>query len=181
ARRGQHRRVRRRVARARRQRERRPSRAGQGRGAPSAHAAAPRRLSDEFGARRRSGRHRTTTAGAAMRRLIYTMGTSLDGFTAGPDGDFGWSAPGEELHRFFNEQARETSLELYGRGMYETMRFWQTADVPGASDVTREFARIWQATPKLVFSRTLTEVGGNATLASGDVVAEVERLKAGDG
>jgi len=116
-----------------------------------------------------------------MRTLIYAMGVSLDGYTAGPDGSFGWSAPDDALHRFHNEQARATSLELYGRGMYETMRAWEAADGPGWTDTMREFARVWQATPKLVFSRTLERVSGNARLAGGDLVEQVTRLRAGDG
>ena len=71
-----------------------------------------------------------------MRKLIYSMGVSLDGFIAGPDGEIDWSAPDEELHRFHNEQARETGAHLYGRRLYETMTYWETAgenpSAPGA-------------------------------------------------
>lgn len=113
-----------------------------------------------------------------MRKLIYSMGVSLDGFTAARDGAIGWSAPDEELHRFYNQQARETGLELYGRRMYETMRFWETAeDRPGATEPVREFARIWKAMPKIVFSTTLQAVEGNATLASGNIAETVAELK----
>lgn len=57
-----------------------------------------------------------------MRRLIYSMGVSLDGFIAGPDGEIGWSAPDEELHWFHNQQARQAGAQLYGRRLYEAMR-----------------------------------------------------------
>src|SRR5690349_10303301 len=113
-----------------------------------------------------------------MRKLIYSMTVSLDGFIAGPGGDIGWSAPDEELHRFHNDQVRELGAHLLGRRLYETMVYWETADQdPSASEVTLDFARIWQALPKVVFSRTLDRVEGKARLASGGVVDEVARLK----
>jgi dihydrofolate reductase len=118
-----------------------------------------------------------------MRKLIYSMGVSLDGFIAGPGGEIDWSAPDDELHRFHNAQAREVGVALYGRRLYETMLPWERRELegPDASDTILEFARIWRATPKLVFSRTLGAVEGNATLAQGDPVEEVSRLKAQDG
>ncbi|MDB4993843.1 MAG: dihydrofolate reductase [Myxococcaceae bacterium] len=114
-----------------------------------------------------------------MRKLIYGMGVSLDGYIAAPGNDIGWSAPDEELHRFHNQQAREAGVELYGRRLYETMRYWETADQnPAAPEVELEFARIWKATPKIVFSRTLTSVeGSNTTLMRDNAVEEVVRLK----
>ena len=62
-----------------------------------------------------------------MRKLIYSMGVSLDGFISGPDGDIEWSAPDEELHRFHNEQTRKIGVHLCGRGLYEVMVYWETA------------------------------------------------------
>jgi dihydrofolate reductase len=113
-----------------------------------------------------------------MRKLIYSMTVSLDGFIAGPGGDISWSAPDEELHRFHNDQVRELGAHLLGRRLYETMVYWETADQdPELSDVALDFARIWQPLPKVVFSRTLERVEGNTTLASGDVADEVARLK----
>jgi dihydrofolate reductase len=113
-----------------------------------------------------------------MRKLIYSFAVSLDGFIAGPDGDFGWSAPDEELHRFHNQQARELGGHLCGRRLYETMLPWETYDEDqGGPEHIVEFARIWKAAPKVVFSRTLETVEGNATLATGDVAEEVSRLK----
>ena len=117
-----------------------------------------------------------------MRKLIYSMGVSLDGYIAGPHGTFEWATPDEELHRFHNEQAAGLGLELYGRRLYETMRPWQArGDEPSAPEVEREFARIWKATPKVVFSTTLDAVEGNARLARDDPAEEIARLKAEDG
>jgi dihydrofolate reductase len=114
-----------------------------------------------------------------MRKLIYSMGVSLDGFIAGPDGDIGLLAPDEELHRFHNQQARETGVHLYGRRLYEEMSYWETAaeENPSAPEHELEFARIWKETPKVVFSTTLERVEGNSMLAQDDVVEEVRRLK----
>jgi dihydrofolate reductase len=114
-----------------------------------------------------------------VRKLIYSMGVSLDGFIAGPDGEIGWSAPGEELHRFHNQQAREIGVQLCGRRLYETMIFWETADEkPSTSEVELEFARIWKDTPKIVFSRTLEKVEmSNARLVRDGATEEVAKLK----
>ena len=119
---------------------------------------------------------------APMRRLIYSMGVSLDGYIADREGSIDWSVPDAELHRFHNEQARATGLELYGRRLYETMRFWETREEePEASEVEREFARIWKATPQVVFSTTLDAVSGRARLVRTGAVEEVERLKRSEG
>jgi dihydrofolate reductase len=113
-----------------------------------------------------------------MRKLIYSMGVSLDGFIVGPDGKFDWSAPDEELHRFHNQQTRELGVHLCGRRLYEVMLYWETADEdPSAPEHVLEFARIWQDLPKIVFSTTLETVEGNATLARGGVAEEVAKLK----
>jgi dihydrofolate reductase len=113
-----------------------------------------------------------------MRKLIYSMGVSLDGFIAGPDGEIDWGAPDEELHRFHNQQARETGVQLEGRRLYETMRYWETAEEnPSAPEHELEFARIWKDTQKIVFSKTLEKVEGNARLARDSVAEEVTRLK----
>ncbi|HEX8855894.1 MAG TPA: dihydrofolate reductase family protein [Thermoleophilaceae bacterium] len=113
-----------------------------------------------------------------MRKLIYSFGVSLDGFIAGPGGTIDWGMPDEELHRFHNDEVRASGIQLYGRRLYETMTYWETAeDDPALSEVAREFARIWKATPKLVFSKTLENVEGNSTLVKGDPVEEVAKLK----
>jgi dihydrofolate reductase len=113
-----------------------------------------------------------------MRNVIYSIGVSLDGFIAGPDGEIDWSAPDEELHRFHNQQMRELGAHLCGRGLYETMVFWETADQnPSATEYELEFARIWKNLPKIVFSKTLETVEGNATLVRDGVAEEVAKLK----
>ena len=113
-----------------------------------------------------------------MRKLIYSMTMSLDGFIADPNGEIDWSAPDEELHRFHNQRVREVGAQLCGRRLYEVMLYWETAEKnPTAPDYELEFARIWKAIPKIVFSKTLKEVEGNARLARDDVAGEVARLK----
>jgi dihydrofolate reductase len=114
-----------------------------------------------------------------MAELIYSMGVSLDGFIAGPNGEIDWGAPGEVLHRFHNEQTRALRAHLCGRRLYETMVYWETADAdPEMSATGREFAAIWQALPKVVFSHTLDRVAGNTRLATDGLADEVARLKA---
>ena len=116
------------------------------------------------------------------RSLIYSMGPSLDGFIAGPGGDIDFTAPDEELFRFHIEQVRELGVHLLGRRLYETMVYWETADRdPAASDSFVEFARIWQALPKIVFSTTLERVEGNTTLERDGLADVAARLKAQDG
>jgi dihydrofolate reductase len=113
-----------------------------------------------------------------MRKVIYSMGVSLDGFIAGPDGEIDWSEPDEELHRFHNEQARQMGAQLCGRRLYEVMRYWETAEENrSAPEHELEFARIWNATPKVVFSRTLETVEGNARLVRDNIAEEVARLQ----
>ncbi len=112
-----------------------------------------------------------------MPKLIWSMSVSLDGYIKGPDGTFDWAAPSEEEHRLHNEQTGELSAHLCGRALYETMLFWETPEASTAEDpVMREFAAIWQALPKIVFSRTLTSVQGNSRLATRDVEAELADL-----
>jgi dihydrofolate reductase len=91
--------------------------------------------------------------------LIYSVIASLDGYTAGTDGKFDWAAPDEEVHAFVNEVERPVGTYLYGRKMYETMRFWQDPDpaVVGQSPASQDYARIWQAADKIVYSTSLTE------------------------
>ena len=115
---------------------------------------------------------------AVTRNLIYAMGVSLDGFIAGPGGEIDWSAPDEELHRFHNQQTRELGVHLCGRGLYEVMTYWETAhEDPAAPEYELEFAQLWQELPKIVFSKTLETVEGNARLARDGVADEVAELK----
>ncbi len=114
-----------------------------------------------------------------MGKLVYSMMVSLDGFIARPDGDLDWILIDEELHAFANDQARDESVFLYGRRLYETMAaYWPTADAdPSAAAVEVDFARIWRPKPKIVFSRTLDKVEWNATLVREVVPDDIRRLK----
>lgn len=115
-----------------------------------------------------------------MGTLIYGMNVSVDGYIAADNDDLDWSNPDEELHRYWNDHAREIQVSLYGRKLYELMAaHWPTADQqPDVSPVEAEFARIWQATPRVVFSTTLTSVDHNSRLERGDVVSVAKELKA---
>jgi dihydrofolate reductase len=118
-----------------------------------------------------------------MRKLVFGMNVTLDGYVAAPGDDIGWSGPSDELFRWWCDQLRETGLSLYGRRLWETMSsYWPTAgQQPGAAPMEIEFARLWRDTPKVVFSSTVDDVDWNTRLVSGDAVAEITRLKAGDG
>jgi dihydrofolate reductase len=89
--------------------------------------------------------------------LIYSVIMSLDGYTADADGKFEWAAPDEEVHAFVNELERPIGTYLYGRKMYETMRYWETHDAAGWSAAADVFAGIWQAADKIVYSTSLDE------------------------
>ncbi|MEU7036605.1 dihydrofolate reductase family protein [Streptomyces sp. NPDC046237] len=119
-----------------------------------------------------------------MRRVTYSMGVSLDGYIVGPDGDFDWTEPGDDVFRFWIDEIRGVGVHLLGRRLYETMLYWETADQdPSLDDAMREWMSLWNPLPKVVFSTTLSTVQGNARLASGSVAEEIERLRAepGDG
>ena len=94
-----------------------------------------------------------------MARLIYSVITSLDGYVADKDGNFDWAAPDEEVHRFVNDLERRVGTFLYGRRMYEVMAFWETAHtLADRSPFIKDYAEIWQAADKVVYSRTLEKV-----------------------
>jgi dihydrofolate reductase len=113
-----------------------------------------------------------------MRKVIYSMLVSLDGFIEGPNRELDWHVIDEELHRFINDQQSEFDTYLYGRRLYEVMTYWETADQNPASPAYElEFARIWQSMPKIVFSKTLEQVQGNARLVRDNIVEEVTKLK----
>ncbi|MEU8825763.1 dihydrofolate reductase family protein [Streptomyces sp. NPDC048636] len=117
-----------------------------------------------------------------MRRVTYSMGVSLDGYIVGPDGDFDWTEPDEELFRFVTDEIREVGVHLMGRRLYETMLYWETADQDPSLDASMlEWAAIWKPLPKVVFSTTLSAVRGNARLVSGGLTEEIERLRAEPG
>jgi dihydrofolate reductase len=91
-----------------------------------------------------------------MAKLIYTAITSFDGYVADENGNFDWAAPDEEVHAYFNDMDRPVGTYLYGRRMYETMRYWETAPTSGDQPaVMLDYAKLWQAADKIVFSNTL--------------------------
>ncbi len=112
-----------------------------------------------------------------MLPVVYSMSVSLDGFIAGPTGDIGWTAPDAEQFRFHIEQTRPVAGHLCGRGLYQEMLVWETAEQTMSGEAELEFARIWRAIPKVVFSRTLSSLVGNARLASDDIATEVGRVR----
>lgn len=117
-----------------------------------------------------------------MRSVTYSMGTSLDGYIVGPDGGFDWTPPDDDVFRFAIDQIREVGVHLMGRRLYETMLYWETADQdPSLDAARREWTSLWTSLPKVVFSTTLSEVQGNARLASGGLAEEIERLRAEPG
>ncbi|MGH8825506.1 MAG: dihydrofolate reductase family protein [Jiangellaceae bacterium] len=105
--------------------------------------------------------------------LIYSMSVSVDGFIADREGGFGWTAPGEELFRFHTALVRELGGYLLGRRLYETMLVWDRDPSLRDNELGAAFADIWCAMPKVVFSRTLDSVQGNARLAVASVAEEV--------
>ncbi|WP_042371399.1 dihydrofolate reductase family protein [Streptacidiphilus neutrinimicus] len=115
-----------------------------------------------------------------MARLIYSAIASLDGYVEDEKGEFGWAAPDEEVHAVVNELERPIGTYLYGRRMYETMAYWETAGLgPGERTVTRDYAELWRATEKIVFSRTLESVTTARTRLERDFdPAAIRRLKA---
>jgi dihydrofolate reductase len=100
---------------------------------------------------------------AGMAKLIYAPITSLDGYVADEDGTFDWAEPDEEVFAFVNDLERPIATHLYGRRMYEVMVAWETMAVAGASDVYRDFAAIWRAADKVVYSTTLPGVSSART------------------
>ncbi|WP_394771046.1 dihydrofolate reductase family protein [Lacisediminihabitans sp.] len=98
-----------------------------------------------------------------MAHLNYTAITSLDGYVADADGTFDWSAPDEEVHRFVNDLERPVGTYLYGRRLYEVMVAWETVDVAGEPEVMRDYAQLWRAADKVVYSTTLESVSSERT------------------
>jgi dihydrofolate reductase len=104
--------------------------------------------------------------------LIYSMSVSVDGFIADREGAFAWTPPSDELFRFHTAHVRELGGYLLGRRLYETMLVWETDPSLRETDLRAAFADVWCAIPKVVFSRTLGGVRGNARLAEGSVAEE---------
>ncbi|MEZ2391883.1 dihydrofolate reductase family protein [bacterium RCC_150] len=117
-----------------------------------------------------------------MRSVTYSMSVSLDGYIVGPDGNFDWTVPDEEVFRFWIDEIRGVGVHLLGRRLYETMLYWEDAGQnPSLDEAELEWAALWNPLPKVVFSTTLSAVQGNARLASGGIAQEIERLRAEPG
>jgi len=117
------------------------------------------------------------------RKLIYSLQMSLDGYIEDSSGSIGFTHPEPDLHAYINDLETGIDTHIYGRRLYETMNgFWPTAgDDPDAPPEIVDYARIWNALDKLVFSRTLESVGARARLATGDIPTELARLRAQPG
>jgi dihydrofolate reductase len=118
-----------------------------------------------------------------MAKLIYSAIGSLDGYIEDASGNFDWAAPDDEVHAFVNELERPIGTYLYGRRMYETMVFWETAD-PDADwpVVARDFAAIWRAAEKVVYSRTLETVSSTRTRIERELDPDaIEQMKQSSG
>jgi dihydrofolate reductase len=118
-----------------------------------------------------------------MAKLIYSAIASLDGYVADEDGNFDWAVPDEEVHAFINNLDRSVGTYLYGRRMYETMVGWETdPTLADRSPLMRDFAEIWQAADKIVYSRTLERVTTARTRIERDFDPEaVRQMKAAAG
>lgn len=114
-----------------------------------------------------------------MRTVFFGMHVTLDGYIEGPGGDLSWSTPDVELHQHFNDLERRIDLSLYGRGLYENMAgYWPNAGQdPSADPVEVEYAKIWCAQPRIVFSTTLQEAAWAQRIVRENVAEEVRRLK----
>jgi dihydrofolate reductase len=114
-----------------------------------------------------------------MGRVVYWMSMSLDGFIEATDKSPEWAAPSEEVFQHFIDEGRRAATFLHGRRVYELMAaHWPTADkLPGATDATKEFSRIWTEKPKVVFSRSHRDVAWNSRLVTHDIAREVMALK----
>src|SRR5689334_11279972 len=98
-----------------------------------------------------------------MGKLIYAAIASLDGYVEDEEGKFDWAMPDEEVHAYVNDLERPLGTYLYGRRMYETMVYWETVSTEGEPPVVADYAGLWRATDKVVFSRTLGEASSART------------------
>jgi dihydrofolate reductase len=114
-----------------------------------------------------------------MGKLIYSTIASLDGYVADEDGEFAWAAPDEEVHAFINDLERRVGTYLYGRRMYEVMRYWETDEATrGQEPVELDYARIWRKAQKVVYSKTLRSVSSARTRIERDFdAAAIRRQK----
>ena len=117
-----------------------------------------------------------------MHNVTFSMSMSLDGYITDPNGEINWTAPSEEVFRLSLDEIRHVGVHLMGRRLYETMRYWEDPEQqPHFDALEQEWASLWNPLPKVVFSRTLTEVQGAARLAVGSLSDEIERLRAEPG
>ena len=118
-----------------------------------------------------------------MAKLVYSVITSLDGYVADEEGNFDWAAPDEDVHTFVNDLMRPVGTYLYGRRMYDTMLYWETAHALGDQPAfERDFTDIWQAAEKIVYSRTLETVSSARTRIERDFDhAAVRQMKGSAG
>ena len=111
-----------------------------------------------------------------MGKLIYAPIASLDGYVADAEGHFGWAAPDEEVHLFVNDLQRDLSTHLYGRRMYEVLQVWETmGEQPDQTEAVYDFAQVWKAADKIVYSRTLDQVSTSRTRLERDFAPEAIR------
>ena len=116
-----------------------------------------------------------------MAKLIYSPIASIDGFVEDSDGKFDWAAPDEEVHALANDLLRPVGTNLYGRRLYETMVFWETAGIDDDEpEVIRDFASVWRASDKIVFSTTLTSVTSERTRIERDFDPDLIRQLKGN-
>jgi dihydrofolate reductase len=115
-----------------------------------------------------------------MAKLVYSAITSLDGYVADENDNFDWAEPDDEVHAFVNEVERPIGTYLFGRRMYEVMTYWETAHTArDLSHVAQDFAQIWQASDKVVYSKTLEKVStGNTRLERSFDPEAVRQMKA---
>ena len=124
-------------------------------------------------------RGQVPVGGAVLAKLIYIANTSLDGYTEDPDGGFDFGQPDEEYFSFINELERPVGTYLYGRRMYQTMVYWETAPVADQPPWIVDFTNLWRAADKVVFSKTLTSVSSDRTTLEREFEAEsIRNLKA---
>jgi dihydrofolate reductase len=117
-----------------------------------------------------------------MAKLTYAAIASLDGYVEDAEGTFGWAAPDEEVHAFINDLERPVGTYLYGRRMYETMLFWETVNADADEPAVSDYAGIWRAAEKIVYSRTLDTPSSGRTRIEREFEPDaVRQLKASTG
>ncbi|MGX8235773.1 dihydrofolate reductase family protein [Exiguobacterium undae] len=116
-----------------------------------------------------------------MRDIVYSFQVSLDGYIEDASGTITFASPDAELHQYFNDYETEFDTHVYGRRLYEMMQYWETADQTETDPIIVAYAKTWQALEKIVFSKTMTAVEGNARLATRPLAEELAALKRASG